>query len=217
VFELDPQPQMRFPFEGTGLDTRWTLRMPRAANRFDFQTIADVLMTVEYTALSDANLRTQVIAGMSPVTQVTLPLSLRYRYPDQWYQLHNRAGRTPPFRIAFDLPRSALPPNLTSVQLSHTALLMSHESGVLEDPVTIDLLGRELATGEVGTGAITSSTGLASSRSNAQGWNLLPRDPVGRWVLQFRDDQVTRDLFDGGQLDDVLLALTVGGRTPAWV
>ena len=39
--------------------------LPRAANPFDFATIGDVMLTVEYTALSDANLRSRVIAGVA--------------------------------------------------------------------------------------------------------------------------------------------------------
>jgi len=69
----------------------------------------------------------------------------------------------------------------------------------------------------VGTGAVVAVNGLASSRGNAQGWNSLPRDPVGTWVLPFKDDQATRDLFDSGDLEDVLLALTVSGRSHPWI
>jgi hypothetical protein len=217
VFELDPQPQLRFPFEGSGLDTRWTLRLPRPANAFDFATIGDVMMTVEYTALSDANLRSQVIAGLPATTEVTLPLSLRWRYPDQWYQLHNRRDRTPPFKVELELTAGLLPPHLQSVQLAHVALLLAHDSGTLPEPITVDMLGRRTATGVAGTGALVPVTGLASSRGNAQGWNTLPRDPVGVWVLQFKDEPATRDLFDSGDLSDVMLALTLSGRPHPWV
>jgi hypothetical protein len=217
VFELDPQPQLRFPFEGSGLDTRWTLRLPRAANPFDFQTLGDVLMTVEYTALNDTDLRSQVIAAMRPTQELTLPLSLRTRYPDQWYQLHNRQDRTPPFEVSLEVPRSFLPPHLEGVQLSHVALLLAHDAGTLPQPITVELLGRRTPNGVTGSGAMVSVSGLASSRTSAQGWNTLPRDPVGDWVLRFRDDPETRQLFDSGQLNDVLLALTLTGRTPSWI
>jgi hypothetical protein len=150
VFDLDPQPQLRFPFEGSGLDCRWTLRLPRAANPFDFATLGDVLMTIEYTALSDANLRSQVIAGLRPTTEVTLPLSLRGRYPDQWYQLHNRLDRTPPFQVYLDVSARLLPPHLQSIQLSHVALLLAHDSGTLPEAITVEMLGRPSATGVTG-------------------------------------------------------------------
>jgi hypothetical protein len=52
VFELDTQSEMLRPFESMGVDTFWQFEMPRAANPFDFRTIADVLVTIEYTALN---------------------------------------------------------------------------------------------------------------------------------------------------------------------
>ncbi|MCI0422785.1 MAG: hypothetical protein L0312_26790, partial [Acidobacteria bacterium] len=51
LFELQPQAQeMLLPFEGMGVDTAWEFRMPKASNLFDYSTIADVLITIEYTA-----------------------------------------------------------------------------------------------------------------------------------------------------------------------
>jgi hypothetical protein len=97
------------------------------------------------------------------------------------------------------------------------ALLLAHDNGELPEPITIDLLGRPSGSGVTGTGATVPVTGLASSRSNAQGWNSLPRDPVGTWVLQFADEQATRDLFDSGALNDVMLALTLSGRPHPWI
>jgi hypothetical protein len=42
VFELEAQSEMLLPFEGNGVDTVWEFRMPKAANPFDYRTIADV-------------------------------------------------------------------------------------------------------------------------------------------------------------------------------
>jgi hypothetical protein len=57
LFELEPQADMLRPFEGSGVDTIWEFQMPRAANQFDYQTIADVLLTTEYTALNSFHYR----------------------------------------------------------------------------------------------------------------------------------------------------------------
>ncbi|HKX57095.1 MAG TPA: hypothetical protein VJN01_13380, partial [Xanthomonadales bacterium] len=61
LFELEQQSELLLPFEFTGVDTLWHLEMPRAANPFDYRTIADVLFTIEYTALSNLDYRQQVI------------------------------------------------------------------------------------------------------------------------------------------------------------
>ena len=60
VFELEAQSSgMLLPFEGSGVDTTWELRMPKAANFFDYRTIGDVLFTIEYTALQSWDYRSR--------------------------------------------------------------------------------------------------------------------------------------------------------------
>ncbi len=61
VFEMDVQSDMLLPFEAMGVDTSWEFQMPRAANPFDFDSISDVLVTIEYTALNNFDYRQQVI------------------------------------------------------------------------------------------------------------------------------------------------------------
>ena len=48
---------MLLPFESMAVDTMWELRLPKAANPFDYRTIADVVFTVEYTALHSFDYR----------------------------------------------------------------------------------------------------------------------------------------------------------------
>ena len=63
--------------------------MPRAANLFDFQTIADVLLTIEYTALDSFDYRQQVIQSFRPSVSAERPYSFRQHFADAWYDLHN--------------------------------------------------------------------------------------------------------------------------------
>ena len=62
---VDLQPDMLLPFEGSGVDTTWELMLPPAANPFDFRTISDVLLTIDYTALLDFDYQTQVIRRLN--------------------------------------------------------------------------------------------------------------------------------------------------------
>ena len=45
LFDLEPESGLLLPFEGMGVDTVWQLELPKAANPFDYRTIADVLLT----------------------------------------------------------------------------------------------------------------------------------------------------------------------------
>ena len=57
VFELDLQPEMRLPFEAVSVDNVRRLELPTAADHFDYGTVADVLLSIEYTALASRDLR----------------------------------------------------------------------------------------------------------------------------------------------------------------
>jgi Tc toxin complex TcA C-terminal TcB-binding domain/Neuraminidase-like domain/Concanavalin A-like lectin/glucanases superfamily len=51
-----------FPFEGTGAISSWRLEMPKETNRFDFNSITDVIIDVKYTALADSGAFKQSVA-----------------------------------------------------------------------------------------------------------------------------------------------------------
>ena len=68
-FVPDSQPELLLPFERTGADTVWRFDLPKAVNPFDYSTIADVLLTLEYTALNSFDYRQQVIQTLDPPAQ----------------------------------------------------------------------------------------------------------------------------------------------------
>lgn len=69
LFVLDFQDPRYLPFENTGAVSDWQLEMPLETNRFDFEQLSDVLITVRYTALYDGDLETKVkqALGQAPL------------------------------------------------------------------------------------------------------------------------------------------------------
>jgi hypothetical protein len=66
------------------------LELPRAANGFDFSTIADVQLVIEYTGLDDDRYRERMVTRLNSETfGGALPLRVRFSYPDQMYHLLN--------------------------------------------------------------------------------------------------------------------------------
>ena len=64
--------------------------MPKAANPFDYRTIADVLLTIEYTALEQLRLPPAGDPDARPPTlSADRPFSFRHQFADAWYDLHN--------------------------------------------------------------------------------------------------------------------------------
>ena len=65
VFELSFRDERYLPFEGAGAVSDWRLELPNEFRAFDYDTIADVLVHVSYTALEDGLFRSKVENALS--------------------------------------------------------------------------------------------------------------------------------------------------------
>jgi hypothetical protein len=218
VFELDPQPEMRLPFEGLGVATRWELRMPRAANPFDYGSVADVLVTIEHTALHSFDYQRQVLQALNPNLSADRAYSFRHQFADQWYDLHNPDQTATPMAVRFKTVRADFPPNLDDLRIKEIVLCVARAAGQTF-PVTVTRLQftPEGSAGAIGGGA-TSSDGLMSTRAgNAGSWTaMVGTVPFGTWELAFPNSQEMKDRFSQELIDDILLVITYSGRAPEW-
>jgi hypothetical protein len=130
LFELRFDDPILLPFEGAGVETTWMLDLPKGANRFDFGTLADILLTVRYTAQEDKTYREKVLSQMGMTTDRKLraggsiSFPLRTALPDEWFDLHHPQfvpnlndyglgpGKVkPPYLMQFELRPGDFPPN----------------------------------------------------------------------------------------------------------
>jgi hypothetical protein len=210
VFDIDMQPDMLLPFEGSGVETTWGLSLPKPSNPFDYSTIHDVLLTIDYTALSDYNYQAQVVQRLNAdrTRGGDRVLILATDFPDQWYQLNNPADPTQPRTVSFSLRTVDFPPNLDAVTATGvTVRLLTNGDETL--PPTVATLGHGAQTGQ-GT---TDGSGLAGTRRGAD-WARLLGDPTGDWTLSL--DAEAGALIDSGAVVDVLFDVTWSGQAPAW-
>jgi hypothetical protein len=218
LFELDPQPELLLPFELSGVDSIWTLGLPKAANPFDYRTIADVLVTIDYTALPSQELRGKVISQLDRSVLATRAYSVRDQFPDQWYDLHNPG---PDGRLSIEFPVSAsdFPANVSEVTTGQLTLLVVLADDQEPTPVRLDVRFTPAdGTDPVDATAVSTSDGVISTRiGNAAGWTpLLQRSPVGSWRLTFPEQAKVRALLDGDRITDVAFVITYSARTPEW-
>lgn len=129
LFVFDYNDPMFFPFEGLGVETQWTFEMPKATNRFNFDTIADVLFTIEYTALHSKEYSAQVKTSLGNHSSACTYLDLRQMFPDQWYHVKNPQRKdddnVDAQKIDFNLPPSLFPPNLTDISTVHVTMIVA--------------------------------------------------------------------------------------------
>ncbi len=219
VFELDPQAEMLLPFEGMGVDAAWELSMPKAANTFDYRTVADVLVTIEYTALHSDDYRRQVVRTLDPTVSADRPFSFRQEFADAWYDLHNPDQTADPMVVKFETSRDDFPPNVDPLKIEQIVLYFA-PSG--ETPIEIENLElrftEDRASVAVGGQASTDGGVISTRRNNGASWRqFIDRMPAGSWELKI--PRAVQQLFDDSQenfIDDILFVITFGGRTPDW-
>jgi hypothetical protein len=219
LLELEPDVGMLLPFESMGVDTNWELQLPKAANPFDFRSISDVLLTVEYTALQNFSYRQQVIQQLDDNVSAERVFSVRDQFADQWYALHNPERAVAPMTVKFTLTPQGFPPNVEDVRIQQVFFAVARADGQsFEIGNTQLLLTPEGETVAVG-GAVDGSTdGLISTRrGNASAWiPLIGKSPAGAWELSLPNTEEMKNRFKNEDIDDLLLVITYEGRTPAW-
>jgi hypothetical protein len=214
----DTQSDLLLPFEGSGVDMSWEFNMPKAANLFDYRTIADVILTIEYTALYSPDYRQQVIQSFKPKLTADCALSFRNQFSDQWYDLHNPDQTDTPMTVSFTTSDTDFPPNVDALQIQQLLLYFVRSNGAsFEVPVSYLHYTAEGEAGTVG-GAATSVDGVISTRrGNASSWfAMMGKSPIGEWELALPNMEEIRNRFKNDEIDDILTVITYSGRTPGW-
>ena len=95
LFETNLRDERYLPFEGAGAISHWTLTLPDLVRQFDYDTLADVILHVRYTAREGGDpLKAKVLDHLKeviPATTTTSPklgtvrlLSVRHEFPTEW-------------------------------------------------------------------------------------------------------------------------------------
>jgi hypothetical protein len=214
---LDAQSDLLLPFEGMGVDTAWELQLPKAANSFDYETISDVLITVEYTALHSFDYQQQVIRSLKPEVSGDRAFSLRDQFPDVWYSLHNPDQSNQPMVVNLRLDRADFPPNLINPKIQQITL---YAIPTQTAPIHFTLERLQLKQGnEVITGGTTTAVeGVITTRRPNVSWSMLRgKSPAGEWQLVLSDTNEMRSLFQQEKIQDILLVITYSATIPNWL
>jgi hypothetical protein len=218
VFELQPETEMLLPFEGLGMDSTWEFRLPKPANPLDYRTIADVLITFEYTAMDSFAYRAQVIQDLDRRFDADRPFSFRHQFPDQWWDLHNPEQTANPMEVSFSIAREDFPPNIDGLKVRDLILYFVRRDGASFELQVENLqLGKQADQKVIGGAAATVDGIISTRRGNAGGWMALQGEsPVGAWTLVLQDTSEIRRRFSEGDIEDILFVIGVTGIGPEW-
>jgi hypothetical protein len=156
VFELNFHDERYMPFEGAGaVESRWTLELPASFRPFDYDTISDVVLTVNYTALDDPKLRMavsgqlaqaeQAVADTLAKTPVARLFSLRQEFPVAFKAL---LASTPGTAVGFEIQLWHFPVFATSqgrrITVTKATLALKTAGGASVDGVQLLVDGEQV-------------------------------------------------------------------------
>jgi hypothetical protein len=181
MFELNFRDERYLPFEGAGAISTWMLEMPPDRNAFDFETISDVVLRLNYTARdggSDfAAKAAAAVAGPSPAPpppNFVRLLSAAKDFPDAWYLFRHPSD---PSATTFSL-------QLTIGPERFPFLYRDRISGISELTLVVRPVGKpDSVSGDFDFTAPDGSTGVLTLHPPDPG-----PDPQGAsYALPFRD------------------------------
>ena len=95
LFETNLRDERFLPFEGAGAISMWKLDLPAEHRAFDYDTIADVILHIRYTArqgLAPATVSKAVGDQFANQSDLALFFSLRHDFPSEWANFINGSG-----------------------------------------------------------------------------------------------------------------------------
>jgi hypothetical protein len=232
LFELQEQPELLQPFEGMGVESTWELRMPRASNPFDYSTIADVLFTVDYTALHSDQYRQQVVQEFDTMVEGDRAFSFRHHFPDAWYDLNHPELLDEARQMQADVTirRADFPANIedSSLKIRHMTFFLARKDGSNIEVKVKGLSLKNMADVVVaGPGAdLPTVNGMLSTREGpgtawfGGGANAFDgKNPTEKWSFTLAETDgspAIAEQFKAGEITDILLVITYRGQTPPW-
>ncbi|MGL4597250.1 MAG: neuraminidase-like domain-containing protein, partial [Bacteroidia bacterium] len=204
MFVLNFDDPRYLPFEGTGAVSNWTLEMPTTTNRFDFNTITDVIFTVRYTALHDASLETKVKGWLASYPyEGGLYYVLQQAFASQWYAfVSNQVPSATTQSLSFPIAPNQLNA-YQSVSLTGVLFLVETAEGITL-PVTSQFMSLTIGSQTAKPVSNAKAIGTISQLS------LAPEDFMSTWVLTFdltamKADSNLSQLLTNGFIDPTKL------------
>jgi hypothetical protein len=225
VFQVDLTPDLQLPWEGCGLDVPLELQVPKAINAFDYRTIADVQLSIDYTALYSADYAARVIRELPSQSTSSITLSLR-DFPDSWYALLSQAQAaqrltpepTDPLLATWPLTADFFPNSLSNLCVREITLLTLRASDA-ELAIAHLHLNDQPTDATAPTAATTVGHIVSTRNGSGAPWNspvLIGANPVGTWELGLSGDPASIAAVAGGDIEDLVLVLAYSASTPPW-
>ena len=126
LFELRFEDPRYLPFEGTGAISSWQLEMPLNTNQFDFDTISDFIIDLNYTALDGGSGFAKSIMNLPTIGTFNSNrmINITQEFSSAWFNFVNPpAGKSN--ILSFTLDTSTLPSNLSNISIQSMTFVLA--------------------------------------------------------------------------------------------
>jgi len=191
LFETDLHDERKLPFEWSGAVSQWQLDIPADVRQFDFDTIADVILHLRYTAREGGDeLRKSAVTNLKDCidtgqTAGSVRLfSLRHEFPSDWAKFTSvKLGGT-----------TTLAPLTITLRPEHYPFW---SQGRLEAVLGLQMFAETandvqvfaLADGTGSPDTLSQNPALGGLRAGAL-TNFQPPGPTGKWTLYFNSNSM---------------------------
>jgi hypothetical protein len=153
IFELNFRDERYLPFEGTGAISSWRLELPAELRQFDYNTIADVILHVKYTAREGgAGVGTEAASTLSTrlsdikqalsETGLHVAVNMKYEMPNEWHLLKQN-GQVDVTIGKFTLPYMVQ--TISSAAIEHVVFIAKVKGDPTEFVVKVNTADKTLA------------------------------------------------------------------------
>jgi len=211
------------PFEGTGVHTRWEFEMPHYSNFLDYDTIADILVTIEYTAFYDRSYEEEVISKMDREFRGDRGFTFSSEFADAFYELTNPEESDTPMEVEVPIERLDFPANMDNIQIDHFKLffiLDSDQKTRFQDNLNDAKLTINYQPDgqQVSATIIPNKEGMISTElGNAGNLGNLSNSKIGDGTLKLvfeehnNPNSTISSLFKDGVIQDVMVVISYRG------
>lgn len=213
VFEMQQVDNMLKPFEGLGVETQWVFELPKASNYFDYSTIADVLLTIDYTALNDGTYKRLVIEEMDDTLDAYKSYSFKNNFPDQWYDLNNQINPASNCAISLILNRTDYPSALISdPTIKNISIYAIFKDKVTSKPgLVLNTFNYDYANGSKSGELVSLDANTNTIGGVGSAFSALSGSPAfGTLQLNFTETS----WFQNGDIQDLVLMINYNGDLP---
>jgi hypothetical protein len=207
MFEFNFRDERYLPFEGSGAISEWQLDLPSQIRSFNYDTISDVILHINYTAkegdrvAAESNL-VSAITSYATTNGLFRLFSLKHEFQNSFHQLLNPAtGANQETEFTVDknhFPYLLIDNNLNIVQ---TKIYLKPKKGLsLVPPTTLNINGANTVTWNAADDIMSSSSGEKDKMK--AGTASLSGTPIKTWAINVANNGLQKEY-----LDDILIMI----------